>query len=220
MKNKFILAPSILAANFSALGEDISIVEKNGAEYLHFDVMDGRFVPNISFGIPVLAGIKKCTKLFFDVHLMIYDPLKYIEAFAEAGADIINFHIETVSDIPSIIKAIKKTGKKAAVTLKPNTPIEKIYKWADVVDMILIMSVEPGFGGQKFIELSYERAESLANYINKNNLHTKIEMDGGIDLTNLRRVLNSGVNVVVAGSAIFKQKHEDTAEAVKKFLCI
>lgn len=212
------LAPSILTADFSKLGEELDIIEKAGAHYLHVDVMDGSFVPNISIGIPVIKSIRKASGLIFDVHLMIERPERHIKQFAESGADIINFHIEAVDNPERLIREIKSLGKKAAMTLKPGTAITDVYKYIDELSMVLIMSVEPGFGGQEFIAESLKKAEALRNYIEKNSLDVDIEMDGGIKLDNVRDVLNAGVNVVVTGSAIFDA--EDKCKATKNFLDI
>lgn len=209
------LAPSILSADFSKLGEEILTIEKAGAHYIHIDVMDGHFVPNISIGLPVIKSIRPITDMTFDVHLMIAEPEKYLEAFAQAGADIINVHAEVCPNLPDVIHKIKRLNKRAAVTVKPKTPIEPLFDIAQELDLILIMSVEPGFGGQDFITDSLRKAEDLANFISKNNLLVEIEMDGGIYLNNVRQVLDSGVNVIVAGSAIFKS--EDPGKEVKNF---
>jgi len=214
----FKLAPSILAADFTALGNSISMVEKTGAHYIHFDVMDGHFVPNISFGVPVLQAVRKCTSLVCDVHLMISQPEKYIVPFAEAGADIINVHWEATGadGLPRCIEKIRELNKKAAITINPHTPLEPILPFVEQVDMVLVMSVEPGFGGQGLLPFTLGKAERLAKFIQKEGLNTDIEMDGGIDLTNLHNVLNSGVNVVVAGSSIFAAS--DIVKATRSFL--
>ena len=214
------LAPSILAANFASLGTDLAEVEKAGAHYIHFDVMDGHFVPNISFGMPVLSSIRPCTKLAFDVHLMISEPQKYLEAFANAGADIISVHFESFekdsADLEICIQKIRELGKKAGIVLNPHTPLEPVLPYAEQADMILVMSVEPGFGGQSLLPFTLGKAERLANFIAQNGLDTDIEMDGGIDLKNLRTVLNAGVNVVVAGTSVFGAV--DITFGVQRFL--
>ena len=212
------LAPSILAADFARLGEEVKTLESAGAHYIHFDVMDGCFVPNISFGVPVLKSIRHHTVLNFDVHLMICEPQKYIEVFAKAGADIITVHTEAVNDPLSCIRQIKSLGKKAGVAVNPGTVVDRLYPLAEEADMLLIMSVNPGFGGQQFILKSLEKAEGLASYIVNNKLGTDIEMDGGIGLNNLRDVLNAGVNVIVAGTSIIAKEPAETKERVRAFL--
>ncbi len=209
------LAPSLLAADFSILGKEIRKIERAGAHYLHLDIMDGHFVPNISFGIPVVKSIRNVTNMTFDVHLMICEPIKYIEAFADAGADIINIHVEACDNIKESIAKIKSLNKRAAVTIKPMTDLEKVYDIIEDIDMVLVMSVEPGFGGQGIIPETLKKAEVLANYISNNKLLTEIEMDGGIYLSNVKDVLNAGVNVVVAGSAVFGV--DDVESCVKEF---
>jgi len=178
--------------------------------------MDGHFVPNISFGLPVLKSIRSITNQTLDAHLMISHPSKYIKAFAENGADIINFHIEVEEDIHQNIEEILRHGKKAALTIKPNTNIEALYPYLDKLHMVLIMSVEPGFGGQKFMPAALDKARALRKYIIENNLSIDIQMDGGITLENVKDVLTAGVNVVVAGSSVFGA--EDVEGRVKEFL--
>jgi len=210
------LSVSILAADFSKLGEELREAEVAGAHYAHIDVMDGHFVPNISIGIPVVESLRRASRLVFDVHLMISNPEDYIEAFAKAGADIINFHVEAAKDPAALIAKIKALGKKAAITLNPNTPVEAVFEYLHVVDMVLVMSVFPGFGGQAFIPESLSRAQTLRNFIRDNNLNVDIEMDGGVNIENAGQVVAAGVNVVVAGSAIFGAN--DKAAAINEFL--
>ena len=209
------LAPSLLAADFKNLSRDIGLVEEAGAHYLHIDVMDGVFVNNISFGIPVIKSIRGISSMVFDVHLMIVEPERYIEAFAEAGADIINVHAEACRDLSGAFKRIRALGKIPAVTVKPDTDISVIYGALPEADMVLIMSVEPGFGGQKFIPRTLPKAEQLAEYAAKNGYETEIEIDGGINLSNVSDALSAGVNIIVAGSSVFGA--EDIGRAVKDF---
>jgi len=210
------LAPSVLAADFGQLANELRTVAEAGAHYAHIDVMDGHFVPNISIGVPVVKSLRKQSALVFDVHLMIAEPEKYIHAFADAGADIINFHLEAAKNPASLIQDIRALGVKPAITLKPGTPIEVVYPYASLVDMILLMSVEPGFGGQAFMPEALGRAKVLRSFLDKRNFATDIEMDGGIYIDNAAAVLASGVNILVAGTAIFGAA--DKAEAVRTFL--
>ncbi len=213
MKPKIQIAPSILSADFSRLAEEIAAVEKAGADVIHVDVMDGHFVPNITIGPPVVASIRKTTKLPLDCHLMIESPEKYIEAFAKAGADWISVHVET-SDLSKLLPAIKKLGCKAGAVINPPTPIEKIYPAAESADFILIMTVNPGFGGQSYIESCTKKISDLRNYIDKNKLSVPIEVDGGIKTDNVTKVIGSGGSIIVAGSAIFESKNY--ADTIKK----
>ncbi|MDL2295319.1 ribulose-phosphate 3-epimerase [Lachnospiraceae bacterium OttesenSCG-928-E19] len=213
MKN--ILAPSILAADFTKLGEQIVATQEGGAEYLHFDVMDGAFVPSISFGMPVLQSIKDASNQFYDVHLMIQEPIRYIEEFAKAGADSITIHLEACENVEETIQAIRNQNIKVGISICPDTPISALEPWVSKVDMILIMSVHPGFGGQKFIESSLDKIRNLRKLLNEKNLSVDIQVDGGIYLTNVETVLEAGANVIVAGSAVF---HNDPKENVKAFM--
>lgn len=201
---KYILAPSILAADFKNLGEEIQATEKNGAEYLHFDVMDGLFVPSISFGMPVLQSIKSCTNQVIDAHLMINEPIRYVEAFQKAGADLITIHLEACEDVHKTLEKIKECGLKAGISICPDTPVSALEEYVNEVDMILIMSVHPGFGGQKFIEDSLTKIRMTREMLNRYGLDTDIQVDGGIYTSNVENVLKAGANIIVAGSAVFK----------------
>lgn len=199
----YILAPSILAADFTILGQQIKEIEEQGAEYLHFDVMDGMFVPSISFGMPVLESIKKGTGQVIDAHLMVMEPIRYVEAFAEAGADIVTVHLEACEDVGKTLEKIKSCGMKAGISICPDTPVESLKEWINQVDMVLIMSVHPGFGGQKFIPESLDRIRTLRHVIDAMQASVDIQVDGGIYITNVREVLDAGANIIVAGSAVF-----------------
>ncbi len=200
----YILAPSILAADFKELGKEIKATEEQGAEYLHFDVMDGIFVPSISFGMPVLSSIKSCTNQVMDAHLMITEPIRYVEAFKNAGADLITIHLEACEDVNATIAKIREYGLKVGISICPDTPVSELEAYIEKVDMVLIMSVHPGFGGQKFIENSLEKIRETRAMITAKGLQTDIQVDGGIYLTNVREVLDAGANIIVAGSAVFK----------------
>lgn len=216
MKN--ILSPSLLAADFTKLGQQLEQIEKGGAQYIHLDVMDGMFVPNISFGIPVIQSIRKSSNLIFDVHLMIVEPERYVEAFYKAGADIINFHVEATKNPALVLSKIKSLGVKAGITIKPNTPVSDIVPYLEDVDMVLVMTVEPGFGGQKFMPEKMKKVEELVEIREQKNLSFDIEIDGGVNKDNIREILDTGVNVVVAGSAVFGAKNVE--KSTKEFLSI
>lgn len=210
-----ILAPSILAADFKELGKEIRTIEENGAQYLHFDVMDGMFVPSISFGVPVLESIRPATKLVCDAHLMVTEPIRYVEAFAKAGADLITVHLEACEDINATIERIRACGCKVGVSICPDTPVISVKNLLKKVDMILIMSVHPGFGGQAFIPESLDKIRELKAMIDTEGLCVDIQVDGGIYTHNVEEVIEAGANVIVAGSAIFKG---DTANNTKEML--
>ncbi len=211
-----ILAPSILAADIANLGEEIKTTVKAGAKYLHIDVMDGVFVPRMSFGQCVVESIRKCTDIVFDVHLMIIDPIKCIEDFAKCGADIITVHLEACEDVRATLKKIKECGLKAGLSIKPATPVEDVIPYLDLLDMILIMSVEPGLGGQKYMEAATDRIRQTRKIIKERGLNIDVEVDGGVCKDNLRMILDAGANVIVSGSSIFKGDIEkNTLEFVK-----
>ena len=201
---EYILSPSILSANFAKLGEDITAISDAGAKYVHIDVMDGLFVPSISFGFPIIESIRTLTDKIFDVHLMIQEPIRYIERFAKAGADIITVHYEACSNIKETLDAIRTNGCKVGVTIKPATPVSVLYDIMDQVDMVLIMTVEPGFGGQKYIEATTEKIVELRKYITEHQLSVDIEVDGGVNKDTIQTVLDAGANIIVGGTAIFK----------------
>lgn len=216
MKN--YLSPSILSADFAHLGEDIRHVEATGTPYLHYDVMDGMFVPSISFGMPVLESVRRITDMVLDVHLMIEDPDRYIDEFVRCGADIITVHYEACRDVEKTLRMIKDKGIKAGVTIKPNTPNSVLANVLDKADMILLMTVEPGFGGQSYIPGSTEKIRELRRMLDERGLQTDIEVDGGIKKSNLQTVLDAGANVIVAGSAIFKGDIEQNAKDFMELL--
>jgi len=200
---EYILAPSILAADFKTLGQEMKKTAQNGAAYLHFDVMDGMFVPSISFGMPVLASIRGVTEQVMDVHLMVKEPIRYIEAFQKAGADLVTVHVEACEDVRATIEKIRSLGLKAGLSICPETEVSAVEPYLKDVDMVLVMSVHPGFGGQKFIPEALDKIRRLREMVNAQKLCVDIEVDGGIYLSNVREVLRAGANVIVAGSAVF-----------------
>ncbi len=213
------IAPSILSADFANLGEQVLLAEKAGLKYLHVDVMDGSFVPNISIGAPVIKSIRKVSNMVFDVHLMIVDPYKYIADFVKAGADMISFHVEAVSNPTEVIEKIKSFGKKAGIVIKPQTDVEVIEKYLGLVDYVLVMSVEPGFGGQSFMPHSLLKVAKLKKLREEKGLDFYIEIDGGIKGDNLAEVSEAGVDIFVMGSAIYgKEDIIGTINEYKKLL--
>lgn len=210
-----ILSPSILAADFAVLGEQIRSIEEGGAQYLHIDVADGVFVPSITFGMCVEESLRKVTDLIFDVHLMITEPIRYIEEFAKAGAQIITVHLEACSDVKETIKKIHENGCKAGLSIKPGTSVEELKPLLPYVDMILLMCVEPGFGGQKYIEASTERIRKTREMICQSGREIDLEVDGGINKENVSMILEAGANVIVAGSAVF---HGDALSNTRTFM--
>jgi len=212
------LAPSILAADFFRLGEQIKAVEKAGADYLHIDVMDGMFVPSISFGLPVIETIRKESNLVFDVHLMIEEPGRYVKQFAVAGADILNVHVEACTHLQRTISEIKELGLKAGVTLNPGTPLTTLEYILNDVDLVLIMSVNPGFGGQKFIPFTLQKLNDLREMRLRKNATAEIEVDGGVTLANAKEIMEAGAEVLVSGSAVFAGDIEANVKAFRELM--
>ena len=211
----YVLSPSILAADFKVLGQEMKKTEENGAAYIHFDVMDGMFVPSISFGMPVLASIHDATEQFMDAHLMVQEPIRYVEAFQKAGDDYVTVHLEACEDVKTTLDKIHACGMKAGLAVNPETDVKELVPYLEDVEMILIMSVHPGFGGQKFIPESLDKIREVRAMLNEKNLETDIQVDGGIYVENVREVLDAGANVIVAGSAVFRG---DAGENTAKFM--
>ena len=199
-----IIAPSVLSADFGHLERDVQMLNESRAEWIHIDVMDGVFVPNISFGFPVMKPIRKASPKFMDVHLMIIDPEKYVERFVEAGADLVTFHLEATQNIRQCIDLIRKAGAKVGISIKPATPVESLSEWLPLIDLVLVMSVEPGFGGQSFMPDSIDKVKKLRAMADEMKTPLMIEVDGGISSKNARLLFDAGAESLVAGSAVFK----------------
>lgn len=218
---EYILAPSILAADFKELGQEMKKTADNGAKYLHFDVMDGLFVPSISFGMPVLTSIHNATDQVMDAHLMIREPIRYIEEFQKAGADLVTVHLEACEDVSATLNKIRSCGMKVGLSICPETDVKTLIPYMDMVDMILVMSVHPGFGGQKFIPESLDKIRKVRAMLDERHLSVDIQVDGGVGLGNVREILDAGANIVVAGSAVFKgdpaQNTRDFMEILKSY---
>lgn len=213
-----ILSPSLLAANFANLEKELQDAAKGGAKYLHIDVMDGSFVPSISFGMPLIKSIREVTDLFFDVHLMIDSPERYIKDFADCGADLITIHAESTNHLNRAVMAVKELGLKVGVALNPATPLSVLDYILEDVDMVLIMTVNPGFGGQKYIPAMTEKVRKLRAMIQERGLKVDIEVDGGVKVDNVKEVLEAGANVIVAGSAVFGAATEENAREFMNIL--
>ena len=209
------ISPSILSADFSKLGQEIQALEKANADLIHIDVMDGHFVPNITIGPEVINKLRKYTKLPFDVHLMIAPVDKFIKNFAEAGADIITIHPEATNDLEESIKKIKSYNKKAGISLNPETPVNKVIPFLNSIDLVLIMSVNPGFGGQKFIKETLNKVKILRKEIDKRKIRTEIEIDGGINFDNAKMAKNAGVDILVSGTTIFSENGGDLKKNIQ-----
>lgn len=212
------LAPSILAADFNRLGNQIQQIEQNGIELLHIDVMDGMFVPSISFGMPLIASIRKESRLFFDVHLMVQEPARYIKEFVETGADSLTVHVEACSDVKETLQQIKAQNIKCGISLNPETPVDAVLPYLEFADLVLAMTVRPGFGGQKLIPETLEKVRVLTEIRKEKGLCYQIEVDGGVHLGNLQSVISAGVDIIVAGTAVFSGDITENVKRVKEVI--
>lgn len=212
------IAPSLLAADFARVGEQLKEIESVGVKYLHLDVMDGIFVPSISFGMPVIESLRKSSDMIFDVHMMVIDPERYIEVIKKSGADIITIHVEACKDVVGTLKAIRELGARPAISINPKTPVAELVPFLPYVDMVLIMSVEPGFGGQSFIENSYAKLREIAEIRRENNMDFLIEVDGGVNASNIKAVAECGADILVAGSAVFKNNAGENAKTLMELI--
>jgi len=206
------ISPSVLACDFTRLGEEVLDIERAGADMVHLDVMDGRFVTNISFGLPIVEALRKKSEMVFDVHLMIVEPELYVKRFIDAGADIVTFHYEATDNPAEVLDTIRENGAKASISIKPNTPAEVLFPYLEKCDMVLVMTVEPGYGGQALIPETLDKVKKLRDEITARGLNVDVQVDGGITPENAKNAINAGANVLVAGSSVFKAKNR--AEAI------